>query len=84
MTDVIVYTVWAEPGGEDGMSSDKGGPVSAYLEKDLAVRQVGKDCRYRLEKTVEDLDEVFLAVRKKLTPLERLALEYHAIKRPLR
>lgn len=74
--DTIVYVTYSTGGGVDGLDrTDKGGQMTgAYLDKrDTEDHMIQT---YNVVKPeVHDLDVVRKAVLRKLSPLERLALE---------
>lgn len=74
--DTIVYVTYSTGGGVDGLDhTDKGGNMTgAYLDKRDTEKHMIK--AYNVVKAeVHDLDEVRKSVLRKLSPLERLALE---------
>jgi hypothetical protein len=74
--DNLVYVVTALPGGADGLdSSNRGGPVWAFLTEDEAKKKTGVDTRYLIKPTVMNAPEIRRGLRKKLTVQERLYLK---------
>jgi hypothetical protein len=76
MTDVIIYRVVTQPGGEDGRDfNDKGGTVvNASFEKQAMTLKYGHDSRYRIEPIVLDLDAAKREAMAKLTKVDQLVL----------
>lgn len=75
--DTIVYTTVSNPGGMDGMSSDKGGNITgAYLDKEKAAKNPNHPWE-TVHPIVVDLEETAKTFLKSLDPVKRLALEVH-------
>jgi hypothetical protein len=74
--DTIVYTTVSNPGGMDGMSSDKGGNVTgAYLDKEKAAKNPNHPWE-TVHPIVVDLEETAKEFLKNMDPVKRLALEH--------
>ena len=74
--DRIVYTVVSAPGGCDGMDHKaRGGKVLlATYNREEALKKIGRDSRYILEKQVVDIKEAKKEALAKLTKLDTLVL----------
>lgn len=72
--DRIIYTQVTVGGGVDGRDpSDKGGAVVfASFDKQVVTEKIGANSIYRLGKEVVDTDEVYGAILKRLSVVERL------------
>lgn len=79
MTDRIVYQVISQPGGVDGLDhGDKGGLlVNASFDKQTMYGKYGKDCRFRIEATVIDMEKAKAHAMAKLDVIDRLALLHY-------
>jgi transposase len=73
--DKIVYLRVSMPGGEDGMSTDKGGKIlDASYHKQSIQDKIGKDSRYRMDKIIVDTEERRKVALKKLDKVDLLVL----------
>ena len=74
--DNMIVVVSALPGGCDGLdSSNRGGPVRAFLDLEEAKKYVGVDTRYEIKTKIMDAKKVWLGLKKKLTVEEKLYLK---------
>ena len=74
--DNLIYLVVALPGGQDGMdSSNKGGPVRAFMTEALAKKWAGIDSRYEIRSTIMNALKLRRSLKKKLSLQEKFYLE---------
>ena len=75
--DQILYTLVTEPGGEDGRDhTDKGGSVvMASFDKSKIVTRKGNDTRFKIVKSVINMEDARKEALNKLTEIDKLVLE---------